>query len=179
MSTEGQRTCGHWLKGGGPSKKCAEPRRPQMPSTNVRTHSPDASRVSTWKKTSPETIKCWNCIYLVFTVFADHVTRQPSMERMLRFPVIGRGVRWPWNTEHVLSYHLWHQPQNSPSFLVFGSNSVFRKKCSWKVNWNSFPYWLPSKRQPIPFTGEFMQVLKCGFCIMGTATLKKGICTIC
>ena len=51
-------------------------------------------------------------------------------------------------------------------------NPSLGKKASWKGNLKSVLKWLPIQRQPIPFTQGFTHALKCGFCIMGTATFK-------
>lgn len=52
-------------------------------------------------------------LYLVFTVFANHVAGQPSVKRMLRFPVIWHRGKRPWNIKLKLF------------FLFFFSTSVF------------------------------------------------------
>jgi len=43
-------------------------------------------------------------LYLVFTVLANHVAGQPSVKRMLRFPVIWHRGERPWNTKSKLSF---------------------------------------------------------------------------
>lgn len=43
-------------------------------------------------------------LYLVFTVFANHVAGQPPVKRMLRSPVIWHSGKRPWNTELKLSF---------------------------------------------------------------------------
>lgn len=126
LGTEEQTTCQHCPRGGdSPSTVCAGPRGSRTPHASVRPRAPDPSRARLNRK-PPEQRAAPPRAHLVLAVFADHVTGESSVEWVLRFPVTGRGVRRPWNTER-----LWiGRPQplapasNSPSCLACGSNSL-------------------------------------------------------
>lgn len=78
-------------------------------------------------------IKYYLFSHLVLTVFADHVAGQPSMERVLRFPVVGHRGKRSCKTKILLGSSI-HFHHSNPTLLPC-SNKINASKAHFLSQW--------------------------------------------